>query len=225
MYASDRSTQKYMIRPILLAACATLALLAGSAQAADKEQEQVKRLRLQMRQLQQEQSSLQEAQAKADQEKQQAEKALKSASAELQGQRQAVTANVRRANALAQEVAALKEEKIRLEQQTQALTQQLEQANQTAQASKAQFLQTEGELKGKNQALAVRIDQCAAQNVQLHQLGSELLQRYEDKGLRQVLATQDPFLQLARVQLENVKAEYQDKLDAARLKAAAASAK
>ena len=48
--------------------------------------------------------------------------------------------------------------------------------------------------------------------------GTELLSRYERKGFAEVVGAREPFLQTARVTLENVKAEYQDKLDAARAK-------
>lgn len=219
MCASDQPIT-LAFKPWRLALLLALAVSTG-AHAADREQEQLKRLKMQMRQLQQDQASAQEAQAKAALDKANAEKALKSVQSEVQGQRQAAGAASRRASALAQEVSTLKEEQARLNEQVAQLTKQLQAANETGERNKQQWQESEADLKGKSQALSARLDQCRTHNAQLYQLGTDILARYEGKGLGDVLADNEPFLQLGRVTLENAKAEYQDKLDAARLKAAA----
>ena len=53
------------------------------------------------------------------------------------------------------------------------------------------------------------------------ELGLDILQRYENKGMTEVLSAKEPFVQTGRVQLENLKADYQRRIDAARFKAPA----
>jgi hypothetical protein len=117
-------------------------------------------------------------------------------------------------------VAGLKKEREALQAQLQQVTQQMQEANQAAQrkledqqkASQAQALSS---AKGYE----ARIDQCRTQNAQMYQVGAEILAQYEHKGVREAMGAHDPFLQFSRVKLENFKAEYQDKLDALRIKA------
>ena len=56
----------------------------------------------------------------------------------------------------------------------------------------------------------------------LAELGLELLQRYENKGMAEVLTASEPFVQTGRVKLENLKAEYERRIQAARVKRAPA---
>ncbi|MBI5924878.1 MAG: hypothetical protein HY836_04705 [Aquabacterium sp.] len=207
--------------------CMALIMLAagGAVHAeADREQEQLKRLRLQMRQLQQDQASLQESQAKSDREKQQAESSLKDTRSQLDSQRAAATTASRKLAALSTELAALKDERTRLSEQVERLTKELAESTSAAQRNSTRFKQLEGDLSARSQSLAAGLDSCRSHNADLYRIGTELLTRYENKGLLDVVSGADPFLQLARVRLENVKAEYQDKLDAARLKASSEQA-
>lgn len=200
-----------------------MALLAAGAQAqstADREQEQLRRLRLQIRQLQQEQASAQEAQTRADKGRAQAEQALKAAQAEA-GQRQATAG--RRAAALAQEAQGLRDDNAQLRQQIAQLKSQLQAQQTAATRSQDQTRAALADARAVQQALDTRHAQCRADNAALHALGTELLQRYEHKGVAEVLAAQEPFFQMARVRLENTAAQYRDKLDAARFKEPSAS--
>lgn len=207
-------------RGVMLAVALVAASGAVHAQS-DREQEQVKRLRLQMRQLQQDQAAMQEAQAKADRDKQQAESSLKEAKSQLDGQRAAASGASRKVAALSTELAALKDERARLAEQVDKLSKQLAESTSTSQSNAARFKQVEGDLSGRNQALTAGLDACRSRNADLYKIGADLLARYENKGLLDVVSGADPFLQIERVRLENIKAEYQDKLDAARLKVAA----
>jgi len=219
MFASDRSKRVAALCALALMGLAT-GMGAHAQSAQDREQEQVKRLKLQMRQLQQDQAAQQEAQAKLEQDRLKAEQALKGLQSELSGHKQAAVVSSHRASALAGELAGVKKERDALQAQVQQLTQQMQEASQAAQrkldeqqkASQAQALSS---AKGYE----ARIDQCRTQNAQMYQVGADILAQYEHKGVREALGAHDPFLQYSRVKLENFKADYQDKLDAARLKA------
>jgi uncharacterized coiled-coil DUF342 family protein len=152
----------------------------------------------------------------------QAESALKATSSELLDQKQAASKASRRADALSREVSTLKAERDQLLLQVQQLTAQSQSTAQQLAQEKSQLAQTQGNLQqSQTQArqLTTSLDQCRTDNAQLYQLGTDLLARYENKGWREVMGTKESFFQYARVQLENTKALYQDKLEAARSKA------
>lgn len=209
----------------LLAAMLWCALACTTAHAqGEREQEQVRRLKLQLRQVQQQQDvAVQEAKAQADAAKAAVAQSLKSAQGDAALQRQAANTASRRVRALNDELDALKKDKDQLAaelaqvqksllQAKASLAQQQAQAEQAAQALSA----SQGHGKQASQALA----QCVAQNAELVSLGQTLLARYEQKGLGEVMASNEPFLQLSRVKLENFKSSHQDKLDALRAKRA-----
>jgi NADPH-dependent curcumin reductase CurA len=80
-------------------------------------------------------------------------------------------------------------------------------------------LKSEGEVaRQAQQALSAQHTQCKADNAKLYSTGVELLERYEGKGLGEVFSSKEPFLQLGRVTLENVGAQYAEALKAAKLK-------
>ena len=57
--------------------------------------------------------------------------------------------------------------------------------------------------KANMRGLAGRQAQCSKDNAELYQVGQDLLARYEDKGLAEVLYAKEPVMQLGRVKLEN----------------------
>jgi hypothetical protein len=63
-----------------------------------------------------------------------------------------------------------------------------------------------------------QLGSCRQHNAQLVEVGQGLLARYEGKGLGEWLGMQEPFVQSGRVALENARAQYQEQIDAARLK-------
>lgn len=201
-----------------------LVLLAASvwlspvhAQAADRDQEQIKRLRLQIRQLQQAQSQAQEAQAQADKSRADSEQALKSAQSDAQA---AAAQAGRRTASLNAELQTLRADNAQLKEQLEQGKVQLQTQVAQAQQQQAQSRDALTQAAARHQALDERHAQCRADNVALHGLGVELLQRYEHKGVGEALSAQEPFFQLARVRLENTVAQYRDKLDDARFKEA-----
>lgn len=205
-----------------LLAIVSLAASAAVAQAqTDKDAEQVKRLRLQVRQVQQQQQQAQEAQAKADQARQQAEQALQAQSSDLTAQRAQTGAASRRAAGLSKELDALKAEHAQTLSELAALKQQLQVSRQAHEASTLR----EGRLTQAGQQLSAQLQRCGSDNAALADLGLDILQRYENKGVAEVLSANEPFVQTGRVKLENLKADYLRRIDAARFKSPATGSK
>jgi hypothetical protein len=67
-----------------------------------------------------------------------------------------------------------------------------------------------------------QIERCQTQNQALFRVGNEILDRYRDVGVTDVIATREPFLGLKRVELENLVQDYDDRLLDNRFDAAAA---
>lgn len=201
----------------------TLVMASGVAlaQSADRDQEQIKRLRQQIRQLQQQHTAaLQAATVGAASTKAADEQALAQARADSTGQRQAANAAQRRATALASDLASAQDGNQRLKAEVADLTAQLNNAQQAAQQAQARHQQEQTTQLARHEALLGTQAQCQRRNGELHALGMALLTRYEQKSVADVLAGHEPFVQSARVRLENEQAAYQDQLDAARLRPA-----
>lgn len=202
-------------RRVLTAVVLGLAALSAHAES-DKDAEQLKRLKLQMRQAQQHQQAAQEAQAQAEQARQQAELSLKAQDADLQKQRAAAGSATRKAAALDKELTQLKADHERLKAELAALTEKhqgLQAASKAAQdkaAAEALRLTQDGQL------LTQRVQRCTADNATLVALGHELLTRYANKGIGEVLSANEPFIQKGRVTLENFQATYAQRIDAAK---------
>jgi chromosome segregation ATPase len=75
------------------------------------------------------------------------------------------------------------------------------------------------DLARSNQAL----DVCAARNVALYELGTEVLGRWEHEGLWSRLGRSEPFTRLKRTELENLIDDYRARADDAKLRRAAAT--
>lgn len=222
MCASDKQARQARWRPVMAAMLAVFMATHAWADSGEREQEQLRRLKLQLRQQQQEKdAAVQDAQAKASADKAAMAATLQSAQGDAQAQRRAASAASRRAQTLEAEVSTLKQDKEQLAQQVAQLQKALDdskaQSTKQSQQAAATLASTQASLK----SVSEQHDQCRTQNAALYELGNELLTRYENKGLGDILASKEPFIQTARVTLENTKAQYQDKLDAARLKVAA----
>ncbi len=218
MFASDHPMPR-LVRSLI---AVTLSVASAMAFAqSDKEAEQLKRLKLQMRQIQQQQQESQEAQAKADQARQQAEQALKANEADLQKERSAASGASRKAAALAKELEALKAEHTRVTTElAEAMAMNTQQKAQLAAAKTALEAASATEarsLQARTQ-LDAELQQCATHNADLASTGLELLNRYENKGVGDILSVNEPFVQTGRVKLENLKAEYTRRIKAAQLK-------
>jgi DNA repair exonuclease SbcCD ATPase subunit len=221
-----------------LAAACLMAVLAlpAAAQSNTREQEQVRRLRQQVQQLQQERATQQQAaqsaataQAAQAAQAMQTKTALDAAQAELRSlkasQAKGATEAQKEIEQLRAASAALQARLDQVQNQLDTGTRSLAQLRTEGAdaARKLAFRETQlGELAERHVRQAQGLQQCIVNNQALRDLGSELMQRYADKGVAEVLAQNEPFLQTRRVALENLLQGYQDKLDQLALKAAAA---
>lgn len=222
MYGSDARKARHVRST--LAALTMLIVSSGVVAQTAPADEQVRRLRLQMRQLQQEQTSLQEARAKAESERLSAQKALDDAQSELARQKSAAGSASGRAATLARDLAAARAEREalaakvgELEEALKAQTAQHAMCRSELGTTRTSLGEANSGLTARNADLDSRLKTCVAYNQELHGLGQDLLARYQNKGLAEVLGEAEPFIQKARVRLENVTAEMKEKLDARHL--------
>jgi hypothetical protein len=207
-----------------------LMMASAFGQQNSREQELLRRLRLQVQRLQQDQAAQRDAAQRAD-----AEKAATAA------ERDAATAerDATRTRLRAAMAASATEQ-----QRAEAAEKLLETARKEMAAASLRMgqLQTESEARGRDadklrnevielqrrlsdggtayaglqqrhmrQAEGLLI--CIASNQALRNIGLDLLQRYAGKTVAEVLAQDEPFLQFQRVKLENLLQDYEDKLD------------
>lgn len=221
MCDSDKQARHARWRPVMATMLALFMATHAWADSGEREQEQLRRLKLQLRQQQQEKdAAVQDAQARASADKAAMAATLQSAQGDAQAQRRAASAASRRAQALEAELASLKQDKEQLAQQVAQLQKSLDDNKAQSAQQSQQAAMTLANAQGRLKSVTEQHDQCRTQNAALYELGAELLTRYEHKGLADILTSEEPFIQTARVTLENTKAQYQDKLDAARLKVA-----
>lgn len=114
--------------------------------------------------------------------------------------------------------AAVDEFNVRLQEERDQLIRMQEAAqkwkaahDETAAALKAKEREREG-LETQLATSDAQIERCQAQNQELFKVGSEILDRYRNVGVTDVLATREPFLGLKRVELENLMQDYDDRL-------------
>jgi len=193
--------------------------LASPAMAADREQELINRLRTQNRQLEQDLSAAQEARAKAESQVKAAPAPVArppeaSTSRELKLAKAATGAAARRVAELEKELQGAKEALAEAGREKQTLAQKV--SEQEGQWSRG-LLEAE-KAKQAHLALTAQHEQCRADNAKLYATGAELLKLYQDKGFGAVLGSKEPFLQVGRVQLENVGAQYAEALKASKAK-------
>lgn len=225
MCASDRSVFR-ITRGLALLLAAAVALPAV-AQPSSREQEQVRRLRLQVQQLQQQVQSLpalQQGLQQAEAERATLKQALADAQAASQRGRAAADRQAREAGALQQQLDSARQAADAQAAAQQALRAELDAAAQAraalqadAQALRRQLAAREIDaqaLAGRHAEQAQGLQACIASNQALHALGQEVLQRHATQTVAEVLQRDEPFLQLRRVAFENLLQGYRDKLDA-----------
>jgi chromosome segregation ATPase len=233
MSASNPQTWRLFLAGSVLALCLAPAL----AQQASREQEQLRRVRQQLQELQQQQTAAQDAARRAEADKAAAQTAAKrevdGVQADLRRLRAGQSAQAKAVAEQQQALEALRTERDALKTSADGLGTQLAASQADAarlrsqiaelQASLGQRSSTLSALTDRHQVQAQGLQTCIANNQALHDTGLELLDRYAGKGVADVLAQREPFLQLKRVALENLLQGYQDKLDLLALKPAASA--
>ncbi|MDO9237150.1 MAG: hypothetical protein Q7U28_14090 [Aquabacterium sp.] len=196
----------------------TMAGHSMAAEPADREQAQLHRLKLQLRQQQQDKdSAVQEVQTQAAADKAALTQSLARVQGDVGTQRRAAESALKRANALAADLATLQKDKADLAAKVTQLQQAITDSQAQAAAQQKAATQAQTEAQTRHAALLGQHTQCRTHNATLYRVGVDLLARYENKGFGEVFTAKEPFLQTARVTLEGVKVQYQDKLDAARV--------
>jgi hypothetical protein len=106
------------------------------------------------------------------------------------------------------------------------LNRKLADANRQIATLTSQQLGTAGELKhtqAQLEASKASNTSCEAKNLQLYQYSQELMTRYQKKGVWASLAQKEPVTGIKDVRVENLLQEYQQKLDAQKIREAAAA--
>ncbi len=213
---------------IVAAVCGLFVALSASAQQDDRRaREAARRMQQMQQQLTQEKAQLEQDKAKLEKEGADKEKQIK----QLQARVKRTEAGTKQSEADAKEKAA---EVARLKAELEALSlkfvEQREKADRLADSFKTsvetiktrdaekETLNARGlqqrEIVGRQAQL---IQACEEKNAALYQLGTDLMQRYRNKGVMDALKQAEPFTQLERVKVENLLQEYAEKMDAKKI--------
>jgi chromosome segregation ATPase len=204
----------------LLALCvASLTAQVACAQSAP-EAKQLRRLQMQLQNAQQQLQEAQAAKAKVEADKAAADKAA----ADLARLSGALKGQLRKAG---EELKSAEAERSRLTTAVAGLEQQVveqKRASEDALAQKgrelAQFTRVRDEqqaqLQRRHDEQLALVGECSARNTRLIQLSAELLDRYRNKSVSDVLKQRDVVLGLGDVQMFNLVQSYRDKADAER---------
>jgi chromosome segregation ATPase len=188
----------------------------GDARAA-REREMLRRAQEALRQSQEENADL--GRSKAD-----AEQKLKDAASQLDSARNASKSTQAALKVQLQSAAAaqadLKQQLERAQQQIALSASQQQETAKRLGARESELKQTQQDLQLSKAASA----SCEAKNLQLYEYSTELVQRYQKKGVWSALTQKEPVFGIKEVRIENVVQEYQEKLASQKITPAAAPA-
>ena len=185
-------------------------LLIGPIQAADQDarvQQTMRNMTTRLRAAETERDSLQAAKAQSDQEK-------KVLTEKLDALTKQATADSNALAASKTHLAERENENAQLQDSLQKLQLSQTRAVEIAQKTESDRAKLTGQVIELQRKLADR----EVKNLALFKLGNEILTRYERFGLGDALAAKEPFTGIARVKLENLVQDYQDKLADQRVK-------
>jgi chromosome segregation ATPase len=77
--------------------------------------------------------------------------------------------------------------------------------------------ETQG-LDSRLKGTEAKLDHCESNNARLAILGTELVEKYEKKGLVTSILQNEPFTQVKKVEMENLAAEYREQIEKEKLK-------
>lgn len=202
-----------------LAVLVVSAGFAGTASAQsieDKLRSQLRSTTEQLHTLQDTQGQEQADKAQAEQQRDKALADLKQAQANLA----AVQGKSGAAAGAARALAAEKASRVQDDQQLAKYKSAYEDLLASARARDAERAQMQAALKTSQ----LQVQMCAAKNVQLYQVGQQVLSAYEHVGLGTVLKSREPFAQSTRVKYEQIAQDYGDQLYAGKFDSRAAVA-
>lgn len=206
---------------------ATVSWHADAQQDDRRAREAARRMQQMQQQLTQEKAQLEQDKAKLEKEGAEKEKQIK----QLQARAKRTEAGTKQSEAdVKQKAAEVERLKAELEALSLKFVEQREKADRLADSFKAsvetikvrdaekETLNARGlqqrEIVGRQAQI---IQACEEKNAALYQLGTDLLQRYRNKGVMDALKQAEPFTQLERVKVENLLQEYAEKMDAKKI--------
>ncbi len=212
------------LKPSRVIRCLLLASLLGGAtfpahaedRKADREREALKRTQQALHQAQEQSTTLQTENATLqDQLKAAAAKADKLAGTEKQ-----LAIALPRANRLSAELAKEREAKTELEQKLAELGAKYDKLSQDHTDALRTIASRDAQIRQQTKTLTQtrgEITACEDKNVKLYSYGTDLMQRYRDKGVFDAIRQAEPLTGLKQAQIDNVLEEYRDKLDAQKI--------
>jgi chromosome segregation ATPase len=184
--------------------------LPGSVRAADQDaraQQAMRNMTTRLRAAETERDSLQAAKAQNDQEK-------KTLTEKLEAVTKQAAADSTELTAAKTKLAERETENAQLQDSLQKLQLTQTHAVEIAQKAESERVKLGGQVIELQRKLADR----ETKNLALFKLANEILKRYERFGLGDALAAKEPFTGIARVKLENLVQDYQDKVADQRVK-------
>ena len=170
-------------------------------------QQAMRNMTARLRAAETERDNLQATKAQNDQEK-------KTLTERLDALTKQATADSKELAASRTKLAERETENVQLQDSLQKLQQTQTHAVEIAQKSESERAKLSGQVIELKRTLADR----ESKNLALFKLANEILKRYERFGLGDALAAKEPFTGVARVKLENLVQDYQDKLADQRVK-------
>ena len=101
----------------------------------------------------------------------------------------------------------------------QKMTQQYSDTVKAMQQIQKEKEQVQKEKEQEQKMLSGDVRVCEKKNADLYRISTELLEKYQSKGVFTALLQAEPFTQIEKVKVENVLQEYKDKADAAKIAA------
>lgn len=183
-----------------------LLVMAGSvaAQPASLEsrlRDQLRQMQGQLQDLQGQQAQLQSRNTALEAERDAAKKDAEAARAELANSKG-------RSSGDAQALAAERSRQQALQATADRYKKDYDQSATAARATEAE----RSRLAGQLELATAKLDTCAAKNIQLYDVGKEILDAYEHIDMGQVMSARQPFAASSRVRLENAAQAFGDKL-------------
>lgn len=181
-------------------------VMAGSAAAQpasleSRLRDQLRQIQGQMQDMQGQQAQLQSRNAALEAERDAAKKDAEAARAELANSKG-------RSSGDAQALAAERGRQQALQATADRYKKDYDQSTTAARAAEADRTRLAGQLEQAN----AKLDTCAAKNIQLYDVGKEILDAYEHMDMGQVMSARQPFAASSRVRLENAAQAFGDKL-------------
>jgi chromosome segregation ATPase len=160
---------------------------------------------------------MQQAQQKVEQEKTTLQLEKSAVEQQLKESGETLQKATQRSASLARQVTALEQEKSALGLRLAESEKRVAELEETQRKSQSENTRLQSLLVRQNKDLAAS----EAKNVQLYKYSVDLLGKYENKGLWSTVAQVEPFTGLKRVEIENLREEYRDKLDAQKVESVA----